>query len=163
MERVTPLEIERSQFRTSFRGYERNAVRLTLQRAAREIEWLLSELKDQKKELESVYNELERYKQQEETLQETLKLAQRASDETRNNAQREAELILADAEREANHMKQIALEDASGERWQLEKMKHERRDFERRFRALLEEYMGHLEDRAHPALVNLESREAVEG
>lgn len=158
MDRMSPLDLERMQLPSAFRGYERKAVQVAFARAAREMEWLLNELKDAKREAAKLYEELERYRGQERQLQDTLKLAQRAADDTRAAAHKEAEAIVELARAEADSMRDRASAATKDVRWELERLRLQRDDFEHKFRALLE---AHLHDlggpQRQPVLVNVET------
>jgi cell division initiation protein len=59
-----------------------------------------------KDETARLKEEAERYRNLEDTLRNTLVLSQKAADETRANAQKEAELILAEAESKAQALEE---------------------------------------------------------
>lgn len=159
MDRLTPLELERMQLPTAFRGFDRRAVQVALARASKELEWLLGELKDAKREGARLYEELEVHRSQERNLQDTLKLATRAAEDIRAAAHTEASSIVEAARREAEEIREQARVNAKDLRWEIERLRMERDEFLEGFRALLEQHLRRLEgnDR-QPVLVNLETR-----
>jgi cell division initiation protein len=97
MERLLPIDLERLQFRRTLRGYDPRSVDDWKTRSATEIETLIKELAAMREACERQSGELETLRAQEDTLKNALVLAQKAADETRALAHKEAELILADA------------------------------------------------------------------
>jgi len=95
---ITPLEIRKHPFRTVFRGYDTDQVNSFLQQIATEVEELRSENSQYGTKNKELATEIKRYRTLESTLNETLLTAQRATDDARANAQKEAELILRDAQ-----------------------------------------------------------------
>lgn len=165
MERISPLDLEKSEFRATFRGYDRQAVREVLNKAAKEIETLRAELKQAREESEANRREVERFHAQETALKEALLLAQKTADETRSAAHREAELIVSEAHRKASDVQKSAQERINDLRWELERLSLERSKFYAKFRSLLEEHLSALGGASglQPALVNLEVNDAVAG
>lgn len=95
---ITPLEIRKHPFRTVFRGLDPDQVNSFLQQIATEVEELRSENNRFASQIKELTTHLERYRRIEETLNETLLTAQRATDDARANAMREADLIIKDAQ-----------------------------------------------------------------
>jgi len=96
--KITPLEIRKHPFRTVFKGYDRDQVNSFLQQIATEVEELRSQNNQLAIQVKDLITQNERYKRIEDTLNETLLTAQRATDEARANAQKEAELIIKEAQ-----------------------------------------------------------------
>lgn len=147
MERLSPIDLERTQLPKAMRGYEPGAVDALVQRAARELEEMLSENKNLRSEVYEMTRDLKRYRDQETMLTEALVLAQKTADEVKSAAKKEAELIVqearqnaADLVREADHQKQNAF-------WEVEKVRQQQVSFETRFREILEEHLSHLNRR----------------
>ncbi len=161
MERLRPLDLEKTQFKSSFRGYDKATVDLIVARAAREIETLLGELKHAQETATHALTELEHFRAQESTLKEALILAQKASDETRANAHKQAELIEEQAQQRALELERQAQQKVRDLRWEIERLSLDRHKFEQRLRSLLDEHMRLLDiDRPYqPVLVNLELQE----
>jgi cell division initiation protein len=145
MERLTPLDLQKAQFQTSFRGFDRAEVKNVLDRAAEEIARLLEEQKALKERQALDEQELERFRAQESTLKEALLLAQKTADQTRAAAHKEADRIMAEAQRKAEEIAEAARRRVSDMRWELERLSLERSKFETRFRTLLEEYLRGLD------------------
>ncbi len=106
--RLTVLEIETRKFRRRLRGYDPTAVEAFLQEVAACYEEVLTENQQLREELIGLREEVQRYRTLENTLKESLVLAQKSADETRANAHREAELILQAARQQAEQMRREA-------------------------------------------------------
>ncbi len=101
---VTPRELRDLDIREKFRGYDPNDVDDLLERAARSIEKLESQVRDLQQRADSGAVDTAKSRENEETIQRTLILAQRAADEAVAEAQAKARQILGDAESKASTM-----------------------------------------------------------
>ncbi|GBC92957.1 Septum site-determining protein DivIVA [bacterium HR15] len=106
--RLTVLEIETKKFRRRLRGYDPVAVDAFLQEVAAHYEEVLTENHQLREELIGLREEVQRYRTLENTLKESLVLAQKSADETRANAHREAELIMREARLQADQVRREA-------------------------------------------------------
>lgn len=98
---LTPLDIQKKDFRRSFRGYSVEEVHSFLDRVNQEYDKLYSENVDLKERLAEFERNLARYREIEEVLKNTMVMAQKNSDDLRQNAEKEAELTLEKALGEA--------------------------------------------------------------
>jgi cell division initiation protein len=146
MERISPLELEAARFPVVRKGYETTAVEAMLKAAAAEIESLVREVQALKSQHETESKELSLFRTKESTLADALILAQKTSDETRAAAHKEGELIIAHAQRQAEDIRRAALDEAATIQRQIEQLATQRKSFEARFKALLEEYLRALQD-----------------
>ncbi len=99
--KLSPIDINRQKFTLRFKGYDREEVQNFLSAIAEQMEQLLRENTIQKKEIERLNNLLEEYREREEVLKNTLVSAQRASDQLRENAEKESKLLIKEAELKA--------------------------------------------------------------
>ncbi|HRJ26599.1 MAG TPA: DivIVA domain-containing protein [Fimbriimonadaceae bacterium] len=164
MERLQPIDLEKTQFQRQFRGYHRAQVEQTLAQAAQEITTLRQEIQKARETAEAALKELEHFRTQESTLKETLILAQKTADETKALAHKEADLILQQAQQKAADLERQAQKHINNLRWEIERLNLERQKFEQRLRGLLNEHSQTLESGRlfQPALVNLEIHELSE-
>jgi cell division initiation protein len=139
-----PIDLERAKLRKSFRGYETSSVDQLIKGSAESLQSLLVENSSLREELERHRQELERTKLQENTLKDALILAQKAADETRAAAHKHGENILEEA-RQAALAERLALQQqVSEQRWDLERLRSERKHFEEEFKAMLDRYQRDL-------------------
>ena len=95
---LTPLDIENIRFQKAVRGYNVDEVHHFLDQLSADYEKIYKENIELKENIESSKRELEHYKSIEHTLQNTLIMAQSASEDIKKIAQQKAEQIIKDAE-----------------------------------------------------------------
>jgi cell division initiation protein len=135
--RITPLEIRKHPFRSAFKGFDRDQVNSFLNMVADEVETLIRQNNELATQLKSNEQKLEHYTRIEKTLNETLITAQRATDEGRVNAQKEAELILKDAQIRASRHEDEVRRRVDGIEAELVALRNQRDSFLARFKAML--------------------------
>lgn len=108
---LTPLDIQKKDFRRSFRGYSEGEVDSFLDRINQEYEKLFAENMDLKERIEELERNLARYRDIEEVLKNTMVMAQKNSEDLKQNAEKEVRLTL---EKAAMDAQQIIQEAESG-------------------------------------------------
>jgi len=140
---LTPVEIRHlSPPRTTLRGYKAAATDRLLEEIAASFEDVWRERADLADKVEQLETDLVRFRELESLLRTTLVSAEQASAQVRDQARREAELILGEAHAEARAIQRRAL--AENERLSQES---------RRLRAQLVDALAALDADA-PAIVN---------
>ncbi len=102
--KITPSDIQQQQFRIRFRGFDVREVDSFLEQIADEFEALTRENSDRQKEIEGLRREIQEYRDREKTFKDAMINTQKALDDMRMNAEKEAELIVAEAEMKAEKM-----------------------------------------------------------
>jgi DivIVA domain-containing protein len=110
---ITPAELRHVRFAQVRRGYDTEAVDRALESVADSIEELLHERHELIERVRHLENDIERYREVEGTLTETLALAERAAEELKAEAQAEADRILADARAQLAAAQQAAAASAA--------------------------------------------------
>ena len=137
---LTPVEIRHlTPPRTVFRGYRVAATDRLLEEIAASFEDVWRERADLADEVEQLQADLVRFRELETLLRSTLVSAEQASAQTRDQARREAELILGHAHAEAREIQRRAI--AENERLQLDS---------RRLRLQLQEALSAFERQEQP-------------
>jgi len=114
--KLTPLDLQQKSFRkVRLGGVDEREVRLFLEQCASEIEELTRKLHKQDEELRRRESRITDYKEREHLLQSTLTTAQRLSDEMKANTRKEAEILISDAELQAEKI----IANAQSKRMQL--------------------------------------------
>ncbi|MGH3056062.1 MAG: DivIVA domain-containing protein [Gaiellaceae bacterium] len=132
---LAPVEIRHlSPPRTTFRGYRVAATDALLEEIAASFEDVWRERADLADKVEQLETDLVRYRELETLLRTTLVSAEQASAQTRDQARREAELILTEAHAEAREIQRRAIAEN-------ERLEHE----SRRLRAQLQEALSAFE------------------
>jgi cell division initiation protein len=115
--KITPLDIQNHRFKKGFRGYDRQEVEIFLEMVAGEYENLIKENNYLGEELSRKNTELAEYREREQTLKDTMITAQRIAQDMKQNVAKEAQIILSEAEMEADriikkaHERVISLQD----------------------------------------------------
>jgi len=143
--RITPIDIQQQQFKSSVMGYDKTAVDHFLELVAGELERLLRQNQDLQEELARTKGGLAEMREREATVQETLLTTQKVTDELKANARREADLLLADAQLRAERL----MHNAEDRRLQLleevQEIRRQKVAFETGLRSLLEQHLRLLE------------------
>ncbi len=142
---ITPLDITQKQFRKSFRGYDPEEVDAFLSLVAVEFEALVKEVNSLREERQRKDDEIAEHRSRERALQETLVTAQKASEEIRDAARKEAEITISDAELQAEkivqgaHARFLRIVD------DINEMKRQRVQFEAGVKTLVESHLKLIE------------------
>ena len=131
----TPVELRHVAFKRALFGYRRTQVDRTIDEVADAFEVVWRERADYADRIESLEAELKRHRELESLLRSTLTTAEQSAHELRDQARREAALVLEEAHSEARRVTQ----DARVERERLRAETH-------RVRALLSAALDAVED-----------------
>ena len=144
--RITPLDVRKQEFRKGMRGLDPEEVYAFLATVADEYETVLTDnrqLRDRVLELDEKVTE---YRNMEKTLRDTLLTAERVMNEARENARKEAELILRDARVQAQQASQSSARQAETLRAQLRELRSLRDRYLARLKSLAEAQIGMVEN-----------------
>jgi cell division initiation protein len=106
---LTPVEIRHLTPGTGFMGYNRTQTDSLLAEIAASFEDVWRERADLADKIEQLENDLVRYREIEALLRTTLVSAERASAEVKDQARREADLILGEAHAEARKIQRSSI------------------------------------------------------
>jgi cell division initiation protein len=106
--KISPMDIQRQTFGQRFRGLDPDEVRAYLNIVAEEVAALQMERDRLDQELGSLRSLLDEHRQRETILKNTLLTAQRVSEEIRDNARKEAETTVKEAEMQADRLVELA-------------------------------------------------------
>jgi cell division initiation protein len=98
MVNLTPLDIQQQRFKTRFRGFDIQEVDLFLDQMADAFESLLKQNENLKEDFRRLQLEIQGYKNREDAFKRALLNSQRVIEQMKENAQKSAELIVAEAE-----------------------------------------------------------------
>lgn len=124
---ITPVELHHIELRRGLLGYRRQAVDRLLEEIAESFEEVWRERAEYADRIEQLQSDLARHRDLETLLRTTLVTAEKSAHELRDQAQREAHLVVEEAHAEARSVTRVAA--AERERLHAEA---------RRVRALLE-------------------------
>ncbi|MBN2203793.1 MAG: DivIVA domain-containing protein [Thermoleophilia bacterium] len=143
--KLTPLDIRHKEFKRGMRGYADEEVDEFLDQIADEFERLFKDNIDLGERVENLEEQVTRYRRIEETLQKTLVSAQQSAEELKQNATKEGQLILRDAELKARQMVNESYADKQRIEGSLTKLRGVEEEFRIRFRQLLEGFLKQVE------------------
>lgn len=135
--KITSMDITEKEFRKVLRGYSVEEVDEFLDKIAEEYEVLYKENSNYKEKLSGIQEKIEHYNKMENTIQNTLLLAQNASEQARENAKKESELILKNANDAAQKIIDKAHSDVIQITDEFERMKQEFCKFRTKFRSFM--------------------------
>ncbi|BFT73304.1 MULTISPECIES: DivIVA domain-containing protein [Paenibacillus] len=135
---LTPLDIHNKEFSRSFRGYDEDQVNEFLDQVIKDYEALIRENKDLANQTVALQERLDHFTNIEDSLSKTIIVAQEAADEVRNNAKKEAQLILKEAEKNADRIINESLTRSRKVALEIEELKKQASIYRTRFRTLLE-------------------------
>lgn len=121
----TPVDLETMVFRRGFRGYKTKEVQEFMRKLIVDYEKLYKENIDLREELEAKKDLLKNYQAMEETLKNTLYLAQGTADEIKSAGEKQAEIILREAQNRAEQMRLKVREEIQAELQQLANLKQQ--------------------------------------
>jgi cell division initiation protein len=137
--RITPLDIQQQQFKGKmFGGLDPEDVDTFLQMVAKELETLIRENVELKEQARKASAEMDEMGQREHKLRETMLAAQKITEEMKNNAQKEASLVISEAEVKAEKMLIDAEQRLARLNDQIIEMRRQKLQFETSLKSLLE-------------------------
>jgi cell division initiation protein len=163
--RITPLDIQQMVFKASFRGYDKEEVNRFLEELAQTIESLNRDQAVQREKIIFLEQQLAELKRTEATLSSTLLSAQSLAEDVKRNAQREADLVIKEAELKAGELIRQAGVELTDTQRDLSSLQKQRLLMVERLRASLRMFERMLEVEEQEALHDaaIASEEKLEG
>lgn len=143
--RITPIEIQQHQFKSRLFGYDTSAVDSFLEMLADELERLYKQNNELKEELARTRTSLEQMRDREKALQQTLMTAQQVSDDLKDNARKEAEIVVANAHLEREKIVREAQDRRMKLIDEIQEIRRQKMTFESGLRSLIENHLKLLE------------------
>ena len=144
--KLTPLDIRHQEFKRGMRGYADVEVDEFLDQVADEYERLFKENIDLQDRVEALEEKVAGYKRIEDTLQKTLVNAQASAEEQKQNASKQAQLILQDAELKARQLVNESYSERQAIEQNMAKLRSAEEDFRYKFKTLLDGYLRQLQE-----------------
>ncbi len=101
---LTPIDIQRQDFEVKLRGYNADEVDDFLDLVGKDYEKLYKDNAELRDEIKRLNASLEQYKKMEETLQQSIVLAQTAAEDIKKNAAEKANVIVNEAQTKSEGM-----------------------------------------------------------
>jgi len=135
---LSPLDIHNKEFGRRLRGYDEDEVNEFLDQIIKDYEAMIRENKELQAQVSASQEKLGHFSNIEETLSKTIIVAQEAADELKSNAKKEAQLIVKEAEKNADRIINDALSKSRKVALEVEELKKQAAIYRARFRALVE-------------------------
>ncbi|HMA43692.1 MAG TPA: DivIVA domain-containing protein [Gemmatimonadales bacterium] len=141
---LTPLDVRRQEFRRSLRGYEPVGVEDFRMRVADELERVLREKSVLDERVAALTEQLRVFRERETAMNEALVAAQQLREETRSSAEREAQVIIREAEAEGRRQLDLAQRGEQDAQERLAEVQRQFAGYLAGFRALLDRQLAEL-------------------
>ena len=163
--RITPLDIQQMVFKVTFRGYDKEEVNRFLEELAQTVELLNRDYAVQREKVIFLEQQLGELKRTEATLSSTLLAAQSLAEDVKQNAHREADLVIKEAELKAGELMHRARVELTDTQRDLSALQKQRLLMVERLRASLRMFERMLEVEEQEAFHDaaIASEEKLEG
>ncbi len=155
---LTPLDIHNKEFSRRLRGYDEDEF---LDQVIKDYESVIRENKELQNQLLSIQERLDHFVNIEESLSKTILVAQEAADDVKNNSKKESQLIIKEAEKNADRIINEALSKSRKVAIETEELRKQASIYRTRFRTLVEAQLELLSQDDWNALESREASESV--
>lgn len=135
---LTPLDIHNKEFKRTLRGYNEDEVNDFLDRVIKDYEALIHHNKELEERITQLEEQIKQFRAMEDSLGKSIILAQDTAEELKQNARKEAQLVIREAEKNADRIVQDALNNARKTSLELDEIKKQATVFRARFRSLVQ-------------------------
>ncbi|QDK36532.1 DivIVA domain-containing protein [Bdellovibrio sp. NC01] len=143
--KITPIDIAHKSFGKKMMGLDADEVMDFLQQIAAQMESLIQERNALKEAVREKDLSLMEYKERDQVLKETIQTATQMSDRLRQDADREAKLIIADANQKAEIITRDSRDSLKKMYQEVAELKRTRMQFEANLKALAQAHLALLE------------------
>ena len=142
---ITPLDIQNKEFERSMRGYNAEEVDEFLDLITVDYEKLIAENAALKEQVSALDSDLTKYRGSEDTVLETLEAAKRLMGDISASAEKRAEILLKNAELDAELIQREARENVERLTEENATLKRRFAEFRTRYKSLLESELERFE------------------
>lgn len=135
---LSPLDIHNKEFTRGFRGFQEDEVNEFLDQIIKDYEITIRAKTDLEAEVKELNSRVEHFVKIEETLNKSIVVAQETAEELKNNARKEAKLMIKEAEKNADRIINEALGESRKIAMETEELKRQAKVFRTRMRMLIE-------------------------
>jgi cell division initiation protein len=143
--KITPLDVQQQEFKSRFRGYDPEEVDAFLRTVSEALEDLVKENAALKEQLEGTQGQLQGVRQKESVLNDVLVSTQKMTENLKQAAHREAELILKEAELKAEDVLKKTQEEYGVLQREILVLQRQRIMALEKFRAVLQSFQKMIE------------------
>lgn len=142
---LTPLDVRRFDFGRALRGYNGEKVEQFREQVAEELERLGRVNADLDSKARSFHEQLRAFRERDKALNEALVSAQQLRAEVREQAEREAQLVIKEAEAEGQRLLEAARADVRRMEAELDSLDRSRRSYLAQMRSLIARQLSEVE------------------
>lgn len=147
---LTPLDVRRYDFGRALRGYDPSRVDQFRDQVAEELERLARINQDLDQKARAFHEQLRAFRERDKALNEALVSAQVMRQETKEQAEREAQLIIREAQAEGERLVESARGDVRKLQHELESLERSRRTHLSQMRTLITRQLSELDASDRP-------------
>ncbi|HLS06753.1 MAG TPA: DivIVA domain-containing protein [Bacillota bacterium] len=159
---LTPLDIHNKRFTRILRGYDVDEVDKFLDQVIKDYELVIRENEDLEKKVADLETKLGHFTNIEDTLNKSILVAQETAEDLQSNANKEAKLIIKEAEKNADRIVNEALSKSRSIYIEIEDLKKQAKVFRTRLKTLVEAQLDLLSSEDWQDLEEVELPEVVE-
>lgn len=154
---ISPLEIQEKEFSRSLKGFKEDEVNEFLDRITLDLERILEENRQLRVEKEQLTEELKKYKSSESAVLDTLETAKALMGDISASAEKRAQILLKNAEMEAQNMQREAKEAIERMNEESAALRGRVKSFRAKYRQLLEMELQHFDSMTEELFPELKS------
>ncbi len=143
---ITPLDIENKEFRRGIRGYKEDEVDDFLDDLKDDFENLYKENIELKDKINMLSDQISKFKSMEDTLKNTLIVAQNTAEEVGMSASKKAQLIIEEAEIKGRKMIADSNNEVIAIKKEYEEVRKEFMVFKNRFKSMLKDQIKYVDE-----------------
>jgi len=147
---LTPLDVRRYDFGRALRGYDPARVDQFRDQVADEMERLARVNQDLDQKARAFHEQLRAFRERDRALNEALVSAQQMRQETREQAEREAALIVREAQAEGERYMEAARAEVRKVQDELQTLERSRRAYLAQMRSLVSRHLSEIEASDRP-------------
>ncbi len=159
---LTPLDIHNKEFTRAFRGYDEDEVNEFLDQVIKDFEKIIREKKNLEEQVAELTEKLNHFNNIESTLNKSILVAQETAEDVKNNANKEAKLIIKEAEKNADRIINEALSKSRRLAIEVEELKKQAKVFRTRMKMIVQAQLDMIENDDWDDLFNTEFDEHEE-
>ena len=150
---LTPVDIHNKDFNTKFKGYDTEQVNEFLDEVSEVVEELIRTNRELERRLKFSEEKVEYFNSIQETLNKSILVAQEAADRLKENARKDAEIIIFEAEKTADQMLKVAADKATDINRETDSLKKATRVFRQKLQIMVESQLEMIKNDAWEELL----------
>ncbi len=146
--KITPLDVQQKRFHVVFRGYDRTEVEMFLDLVRDEMEALVREVTELREFRQSYEQRLRELNEKEDMIKNTLLMTQKLMEDQKDNARREAALIIKDADIRSHQITGNAQDEKMRLESELQELRRRKHQFQQDLKKVIQMHqeMIHFEE-----------------